>query len=119
MKIIDNKTGRVFFEEEKYTCRGIVTNFLDEIGFPCETWDSLSDIVKTTTGDSSTPFNTIGEMIDAIPDIINYGEETEILCVYSKGRGVEYFILGWDNDENEELWNCILQTYRSNLILSE
>lgn len=61
------------------------------------------------TGDAVTPFDTIGEMIQTIPDIVNYGEETETLCVF--GDNIRYYILGWGNDDNFTLWNKILKDY--------
>jgi hypothetical protein len=71
-------------------------------------FDRLSNLVATTAGDAATPFDTIGGIIEAIPDIVNYGEETAVMIVYSDT--IRYFVLGWDYEESTELWNSVLQS---------
>ena len=106
-KIID-KNGTIIRQDDQYGIETVI-DLLEDKGYGCEEWDCISDLVKTMTGNAATPFNTIGEMIKYIPEIINCNEECSILEV--SGNDTKWFILGWNNEDNEIINNKILQTY--------
>lgn len=107
-RIIDKK-GSIIKQDDQYSF-GTVTEFLEDKGLLCQTWECLSDLVKTMTGDACTSFNTIGEMMKEIPDILSCGEDCAFLCVFDDDRDM-WFILGWDYEDNTELNNRILCAY--------
>lgn len=107
-KIINSSTGETVYQNKELSPFGIVTEYLDNNGLDNRQWETLSELIETMTGDAVTPFNTVGELIECIPDIVNYGEETAVLCVF---ENVKYYILGWGYDDNFTLWNKILKNY--------
>jgi len=112
-KIINSKTGEVITENKDQYISGVVMTYLDEhTDGGCHAWETLSELVETTAGDAVTGFNTIGEMIKIIPDIVNYGEETATLCVFDDD--IYWFVLGWGYDDNSKLWTKVLQTVTHN-----
>lgn len=106
-KIID-KNGNIIKQDEQ-TCLYTVLDLLEENDFTYQKWDCLSDLVQTMTGDSITVFNTVGEMVAEIPEILTCGEECEFLCIF--GDGVNWFVLGWSNEDNAEVCNKVLKAY--------
>lgn len=106
-KIID-KNGNTIKQDDQYSY-GTVVDFLEENNISCMEWDCLSDLVKTMTGDACTLFNTIGEMIKEIPDILSCSEECAFL--YTSDNKTRWFILDWDYEGNTEQNNKILHTY--------
>lgn len=108
-KIINSKTNEVIASNPNYYVCGVVEDFLSEHGCDTRTYDCLSDLVKTMTGDACTPFNTLAEMIQTMPEIVDCGEETSVFEVF--GPTCDYWVLGWDYEGNEKLWTKILQKY--------
>jgi hypothetical protein len=108
-RIINIQTGEIIRPEDNQTVYGTLIDYLPEKGKDIVEWVRLSDLIQTMTGDSITPFNTIAVMIQCIPDIVNCGEECAFLCVFS--NTVDYYIMGWDYEEDEKLCNAILQKY--------
>lgn len=106
-KIID-KNRNIIKQDEQYGI-GTVLDLLEDNGYSYIEYGCISDIVKTMTGDASTPFNTIGEMIEHIPEIVSCSEECNVLCVFDDED--KWFILGWDYEGNAEISNQILHTY--------
>lgn len=72
-KIFDNNNELVRQDDQLpiYT----VIEFLEDNNIYCMLWETLSNLVASMTGDCCTSFNTIGEMIQEIPDIVSCGEE--------------------------------------------
>lgn len=110
-KIIDSNS-KVIIEDNQYSY-GTVIDYLQSKNFMVIEYKSLTDLIKTLNGDASTVFNTLGEMIQNIPDIINYGDDCEVLCVIDNDvdDNVNWFVLGWDYEDNTKLANKILNTY--------
>jgi hypothetical protein len=108
-KIVNSSMKETVFQDEELSPYGIVSAYFDEQRLDNRQWETLSELIETMTGDAVTPFNTIGELIECIPDIVNYGEETAILCVF--GADIRYYILGWGYEDNMSLWNKILKDY--------
>ena len=50
-------------------------------------------------------------MIAEIPEILTCGEECSFLCVFDSR--VDWYVLGWDNEDNTELANKVLKAYFS------
>lgn len=111
-KIIDNDNN-IVIEDEYQTVAGIVCDYLESNNYHCEVWNTIPQLIETLTGNSITPFNTIGEMIQRIPDIINCGAEDSVICVFSKT--LDYYIISFGKDEDENLLNSILSKYFPNL----
>lgn len=105
----NNKLHR---EDDQMIC-GTVLDFLEDTDRNYQYYPCLSNLIETMTGDACTAFNTIGEMIEEIPDIVSCGEECAFLCVHDDNDS-KWFVLGWDHEDNETLWNQILQTYFPN-----
>ena len=108
-KIVNSSTKETVFQNKDLYPSGVVTEYLNNNGFNNTQWETLSELIETMTGDAVTPFNTVGELIKCIPDIVNCGEETAFLCVF--GKDIRYYILGWGYDDNMTLWNKILKDY--------
>lgn len=114
-KIID-KHGHIIKKDDQ-CCLYTTLGLLEENGFACQIWGCLSDLVKTMTGNSATAFNTIGEMVTEIPEVLNCSEECEFLCV--SGDSIDWFVLGWDSADNTEVCSTVLKTYFSDYELIE
>lgn len=109
-KVID-KNGNVIRKQDNQLILYTTMDFLEcNHNYTCNKWDTLSELVKTC-GDAITPFNTIGEMITTIPDIIDYGEECAILCVIDENNDMKWFILGYNKENNMEIANKVLHCY--------
>ena len=108
-KIID-KNGNIIRQDDQ-VCLYAITDLLDENGLEWQEWDYLSNLVRTMAGDSATAFNTVKEMISEIPGILDCSEENVFLCVFSDS--IDWFILGWGNEDNAEVCNKVLKTYFS------
>lgn len=109
-KIFD-KNNKLIKKDDLYSA-GTVMDFLEENDISCEEWYCLSDLIKTMTGNSATPFDTIEEMLKYIPNVLLCSEDCHFLEVYDNGRDVsKWYVLGWGNDDNEKMWNGILQEY--------
>ncbi len=111
-KIYDNNNMLVK-EDDQYSI-GTVLDFLEENNILYMKWNCLSKLIKTMAGDSCTTFNTVGEMIKEIPEIVDCGEECAFLCVIDDDRQEnesKWFVLGWDYEDNTNLCNKILQEY--------
>lgn len=106
-KII-NRNGKVLKQDENYSY-GTVIDFLAENDISYIEWNRLSDLVKTMAGDACTSFNTIGELIQEIPEIVSCREECSFLCIFSGNGEVKWFILGYDYEGDTELSNKILR----------
>lgn len=122
LQIIDKTTKKVEFEdkENKYTPYGFILQFFEGKDIGCYYWETLSELIQTMTGDAVTPFNTIGELIETIPNIVDCTEETEILCVM--GKTLQYYIVRdslVDREYNIKYWNLVLQHNFSDLELIE
>ncbi|MCM1234780.1 MAG: hypothetical protein NC489_32155 [Ruminococcus flavefaciens] len=111
-KIFDSN-NKLVRQDDQYPI-GTVIEFLEDNDIICMQFGYLSKLIETMTGDSCTAFNTIGEMIEEIPDIISCGEECAFLYVIDndrQGNECKWFILGWDYEDDIELCNKILQEY--------
>lgn len=111
-KIFDNN-NKIMIQDDQYLI-GTVIEFLEDNDIICMQFDYLSKLIETMTGDSCTAFNTIGEMIKEIPDIVSCGEECAFLFVIDndrQGNESKWFILGWNYEDDIELCNRILQEY--------
>lgn len=128
MKIVNGRDNSIMFEKETsayeifmdYVYKNIKdggnSEQREDIGIGgIYMFDRLSDIVKTMVGDALTPFETIDEMMQYIPGIENYPEETSVLCIF--GDKVRYYILGWDYEDDINLWDKILKDYNPNLFI--
>jgi len=111
-KIINTKTNEVLFSDSNLYVSGAVIEFLQTKEIGCTMYPLLSKLIETMTGDASTPFNTIAEMVEYIPDIMTASEETAILQVW--GDEIFFFVLGWDYEEDEKLFTKIIQTVLDN-----
>lgn len=100
-KIMSN--GRVIYDREELTPLGTVLEFFDKKSIVHDDFYGLYELVCTMNGDARTPFNTIGEMIRCIPEIINAGEEVVIVLVDEK-----FFVLDWDADWDVDGLNKML-----------
>lgn len=110
-KIID-KNKKVVREQDNQLLLYTVIDFLEcNHNYICNKWDTLSELVETTCGDSITPFNTIGEMIATIPDIIDCDEECTTLSVIDENNDMKWFILGYSKENNMEIANKVLHCY--------
>lgn len=109
MKLINNN-GEVLCSDDEFGGLGFLIYSLNSYDMLVLKWSRLSDIVKTMTGDSSTTFNTIGEMVKCIPDIVDCEEETNIICVLHKD-GIAYHVVKWTDEDNLEVLNNILNQY--------
>lgn len=121
IKLFDDKNNTIIENDDLYPI-AIIISFLEENGFVCMEFDYLSELIETMTGDSSTAFNTIGEMLKEIPDIVCCGEECSFLQVIdldNDSDGIKWFILGWNNEDNIELCNKIIQTYFPGYVIIE
>lgn len=112
-KIINTKTKEVIFENEDSNCYGIVNEFLDKYSSTnyyttIVVYERLSELIETMTGDSITPFNTVGKMIGYIPEILTATEETAIIHLMFGGD--YFFVLPYDYEEDVNGWNKVLQT---------
>lgn len=67
--------------------------------------------------DDITPFDTISEMIETIPWIVNCHEENAILEVF--GNHIGWFNLGWNYGNDIYINNQILNAYFPNLKVVE
>lgn len=94
---------------------GVVTDFLERKNIGYTLFEGLSNLVSTMTGDGATEFNTIGEMLECIPEIINCTEETCILCLYLDKP--KYFVLDWDYENDTEGLNNILNYIENGLFV--
>lgn len=103
------KNNKLVLIDDQYPI-GTVLDFLQDNSINCMLFEYLSELVETMTGDSCTSFNTIGEMIKEIPEIVSCGEECAFLCVIDDDN-TKWYILGWNHEDNAKLWNGILQTY--------
>jgi hypothetical protein len=111
-KIYDS--NNVLVKEDDQYSIGTVLDFLEENNILHMKWDCLSKLIKTMAGDSCTAFNTVGEMIKEIPEVVDCGEECAFLCVIDddrQGNESKWFVLGWDYEDDEILCNRILQEY--------
>lgn len=111
MKLIDTKgTVRHCEHEQDLNGLGFLIDILDSYGMPVSKWDTLSSVVKTMTGDSSTAFNTLREMIQHIPSALDCEEETNVICVFHND-GFTYHTIKWEDEDNVEVLNDILKCY--------
>lgn len=110
MSKIANEQGETITEYVDAYIVYSVIDFLKSDGCICEEYDSLSELVKTMTGDAATSFNTIGELIQYMPKVVNCGEECHFLNINDYDSD-KWFILGWNQEDNKELANEILQAF--------
>jgi hypothetical protein len=111
-KIVNKKTGETLLENSENCVWYDTLSFLEKNNYSdgYDLYKCLSNLIKTMAGDACTPFNTIKEMIEAIPDIVNVGEESVILMVFTYDtKGIHYFVLPWDYENNAEAWTKVLQ----------
>ena len=106
-KIINTKTNEIILENADYSAYGIVTEYFETHDITYHIFESLSEIIQTMTGNAFTSFNTIKEMINCIPDIVNYGEETQILYIID--NIIAFVVLGWSHEENTDIWTKAIQ----------
>lgn len=112
IKIFDNN-NKLVRQDDQLSIYTII-EFLEDNNICCMLWETLSNLIASMTGDSCTTFNTIGEMIKEIPDIVSCGEDCAFLCVIDndrQGNESKWFILGWNYENDIELCNRILQEY--------
>lgn len=110
-KLYEN--GKLHRTDDQMIC-GTVLDFLEDMDYIYRYYPCLHDLIETMTGDGSTEFDTIGELFATIPEIVSCSEECSFLNVIDndkQGDESKWFILGWDHEDNETLWNKILQTY--------
>lgn len=110
-KIID-KHGNIVKQDDQM-CLYTVLDLLEENDFYSCKYDYLSELIQTMTGDASTPFDTIGELVACIPEIVSCGEECEFLYIMDDDELVNWHILGWSNEDNTEVCNKVLKAYFS------
>lgn len=119
-KIFDTN-NKIVRQDDQYPI-GTVLDFLEDNDIIYLQWKRLSKLIETMTGDASTVFNTIGEMIAEIPEIISCGEECAFLNVINndrQGSESKWFILGWNYEDDIILCNKILQEYFPGFIIVE
>lgn len=109
-KIVNRKTKEIVKEDENLMGLFLVTEFLDENDISCYEYESLTELIATMTGDAITPFDTVGEMIEEIPWIVNAGEENGILEVFAP-HSIDWYNLGWGYGEDTKVNNEILHSY--------
>lgn len=117
MSRIINNQGNVLHEDNDSFNVYVVLDYLEEQGESCTVYDTLSDLMKTMTGDSETPFNSIRELLEYTPDIIDCGEETHTVFIY--GSGIYGYIMEWNNEDSIELANKILKDFYPELKIVE
>ena len=113
-KIFDTN-NKIVRQDDQYPI-STVLDFLEDNDIIYSRWERLSELIETMTGDASTAFNTISEMITEIPEIVSCGEECAFLNVIDndrQGDESKWFILGWNYEDNLKLCNEILQEYFS------
>lgn len=109
MKIIDTVTNKTLKNNKDLTAYGTLIDFLEHGNYSYSEFFGVSELCKTLTGDAVTPFNTVGEMVAQIPEILTCGEEVLILCVYSDT--IDYFIFPWSYEDDVKTCNKVLQKY--------
>lgn len=111
-KIFDTN-NKIVRQDDQYPI-STVLDFLEDNDIIYSLWERLSELIEIMTGDASTAFNTIGEMITEIPGIISCGEECAFLNVIDndrQGNESKWFILGWNYEDDITICNNILQEY--------
>ena len=109
-KIVNTKTGEVIYSDDDLNYYGVVEDFIEKNNsdYSVTIYECLSKLIKTMTGDASTPFNTVAELIHYIPDIMTATEETTIVELWADT--VYYFVLPYDYEDDLNGWNKVLQT---------
>ena len=107
-KIVNTKTGDVIYSDETSNCYGVIADFIEAHDITITTYECLSDIIKTMNGDTITPFNTIAELIENIPEILTATEESTIVQI-NKDK-IYFFVLPYEYEYDATVWNGILQT---------
>lgn len=116
-KIINTKTNETILEDKDYTASGIVTEYFNSKNITYHIFESLSEIIQTMTGDAFTPFNTINEMLEYIPDIVNHGEE--VYTLYILDDKLSFIVLGWEHENDFETWSKALQVINTDFAVIE
>ena len=70
-------------------------------------YEHLSELISTLDRGVITPFNTIGELIKYIPDILTASEETVIVRLV---ESEQFFVLPYDYEDDTKGWNKVLQS---------
>jgi len=104
-KIINTETNEVVYNNEDKNSCGAVLDYLGEKNHCLVISESRSEFIKTMGN------FTLTELAEMIEDIMECSEEAEIMYVLSPDNNEQYYVLGEDNEENQELWNKILQEY--------
>ena len=111
-KIINKATGEIIAQNDDLYGISLVEEFFEqeENDFWVHKFERLSELVKTMTGDAATEFNTVGEMIEAIPEILTCDEECHFLLVdnYDKRK---WFVLGWNYEGDTKTSNMVLHEF--------
>ena len=109
-KIID-ASGKCVLKDYDELPFFTVINYLHKNKVHYALYNRLSELILTLDGDASMPFNTVGEMIEEIPEIVTCGEETRFLMAHNDGEFHWFIFKDYDFDESYETANKILQTF--------
>lgn len=94
----------------------LVENYLCYIEVSRCYFKNLSHLINAFGNKYVIPFNTLGELVQHFPDILNYSNEIEIFYNIDSCMFVP---MGYANDYPIEIWNKILETVNRDIRLIE